>query len=169
MIKKHAGRHCATGLKERSKGMDILRKSTSRYVSEIISLLFLLCAAIYFCAVEELNKYTGLGDTHVYLFHYPTEYMMCITFGILAKITGLIIFLNAIGSSVCLIYSYIQRYGKEYEIKCISDCVVNWLLVSVTVIIQDKIIVPLGVILLSLAVIISGLWLYIATVIRAKR
>ncbi len=149
--------------------MDTLRKSTSRYISEIISLLFLLCATIYFCTVEELNKYTGLRDTHVYLFQYPTEYMMCITFGILAKIAGLAIFLNAIGSSVCMIDSYIQRYDKECEIKCISDCVVNWLLVSVTVIIQDKIIVPLGVLLLSLAVIIGGIWLYIAKVIRAKR
>lgn len=126
MIKKHAGRHYTPGLTERSREMEILRKSTSRYVSQIISLLFLLCAIIYFKAVEGLNKYTGVGDTQMFFFNYPTEYVMCTIFGTLAKIAGLIIFLNAIGNSICLIYSYIQStelYCKKSKIKYLFDCI----------------------------------------------
>ena len=151
--------------------MERLRKSTRWYVSEIISLLFLLCATIYFKAVEGLNKSAELEDAEVFLFNYPIEYIVCIIFGIIAKIAGLAIFLNAIGTSVCLIYSYIpgtEFFYEKSKIKYLFDYIVNGILVIVTGIIQDKIMVPLEVLLLSVVIIIGGVWLYAANAIKSQ-
>lgn len=143
--------------------MDTLRKSTKWYVSVIISVLFFVCAAIYFGAVEGLNKPAELEDAYVFLFNYPREYTMCLIFGTIAKAAGLAILVIAIGASFCLINSFVQDkvfYYEESKIKDIINCVVNWILVVVTTIAQDKIIVDLGVLLLSLALIIGIIWLY---------
>ena len=125
--------------------------------------MFATCAIVYFNAIEGLVKPAGIGEALEFLISSPKEYALCLACGVLAKISFGIMVIVAIASVLHLIIMYHngEYYYKDSKIKDIIRCIINGILTIVIGIAQAKIILNLGILVLTIGLILLLLKLWI--------
>ena len=122
--------------------MDALQKIAKWYISLIASVLFTICAYIYFNAIEGLKKPAGIVEALKFLVESPKEYSLCLLCGGIAKITFGVTIIVAIASIMCLAKMlYNSKYNyEEIALIDIVGHIVNCILAIAIGIVQAKII-----------------------------
>lgn len=143
--------------------MDIIRKYTRWYVTVIISVLFSICALIYFDAIEGLEKPAGLVEAFKFMFSAPEDYMVCLMCGGVAKFCFAAMFVVALGSIFSLI-KVIYQYKVEYEEidwKEVVEYIISFAAVIVLGFIQTNIICDFWILLVAAGLVLLAVKVWI--------
>lgn len=142
--------------------MEKIKQITQWYVSTIISVVFGICAAVYFYAVKGLEKPAGLVEAFKFMFTSPKEYALCLLCGGVAKASSVAMIVIAV-FSILLVVAIIYRYKVEdewFDVKEIILYIVNCVLAIIMAIIQANIVSYFWLLLLAIVLIIIVIKIY---------
>lgn len=123
---------------------DKARDIVKWYVSLIVCIVFSLNAAVYFDAIEGLNKPAGLNEALQFLIDSPGEYFACLFCGAIAKISVFVMLIVAVASLICLVDALFissRYYDARSRNQELVLGIVNWILLIIMSNLQTKIIV----------------------------
>lgn len=142
--------------------MNTIRQITKWYVTVIVSVVFALCAIVYYNSIGELTGTADIVDALKFLFTSPKEYVLCLICGAIAKAAFIAIILVALASILWLVKAFVfEGYvSGEIELTEIIWNIINCILAIVIGIVQTNIIVNWFLLVITIGLILFGLKLW---------